>query len=145
MKLFTFYLINFFLAFLSDIILNDLSKRRITDTITALRPYFRNHSILIAALYTSITVLLSILVVSLILYKLLNVTHPTNLKEICYFAILSFCVGFIVDILINKLNIFGSTLKQYYLIAGAGKWGGITVMFSVILSYIIQKYLLPIL
>ena len=145
MKLFTFYLINFFVAFFSDIILNDLSKRHFSEIIRSLRPYFREHSILIAGLYAAITVLLCILVVSLILYKLLNVTHPTNLKEIFYFAILSFCVGFIADILIDKLNIFGSTLKSYYLIAGAGKWGGLAIMFSVVLSYIIQKYLLPIL
>ena len=53
--------------------------------------------------------------------------------------------GFISDIIIDKMNIFGNTLKPFYKLAGSGFWGGLAIAFSVVISYLIQIYLLPIL
>jgi len=70
---------------------------------------------------------------------------PATNNQLLYAVIVSFVLGFVADIVIDNLKIFGSTLDEYYRIAGAGLWGAFAIVMSVIVSYIVQKYLLPIL
>jgi hypothetical protein len=46
-----------------------------------------------------------------------------------------------VDILIEKYKIFGNTLDEYYKDAGAGFWGAVAFIMSIMISYGIQSLL----
>ena len=146
MKLETFILLNFIVGTISDIILNDLSRSNINNKIIkSLEPYFLTKSIIEAGIYAGITVVAVIIPVMYVTKYLFNYKVPTTNKQILYTVIVSFILGFIADILIDKLQIFGSLLDNYYNIAGAGLWGGIAISFSALISYMVQKYLVPIL
>jgi len=146
MKVETFILLNFIVGVISDIILNDFSRSSISNKIIkSLEPYFLTNSIIEAGVYAGITVVAVIIPVIYVTKYLFNYKVPTTNKQILYTVIVSFVLGFIADILIDKLQIFGSLLDNYYNIAGAGLWGGIAISFSALISYILQKYLVPIL
>ena len=49
----------------------------------------------------------------------------------------------IIDIFIEKIDIFGATLHPYYKLAGSGFYGGLAIIFSITISYILQIYLVP--
>ena len=68
----------------------------------------------------------------MIFNKFLPETH----KEYIIFLILTFIVGYIGDIVIYKLNIFPK-LKTYYDVVGKGLWGGLAIVFSVIVAFIL--------
>jgi hypothetical protein len=144
MKLETFILLNFIVGTVSDIILNDLSRSSISNPIIkSLEPYFLTNSIIEAGIYAGITVVAVIIPVIYVTQKIFNYTVPTTSTQLLYTVIVSFILGFVADILIDKLQIFGSSLDNYYKIAGAGLWGAIAISFSALISYILQKYLLP--
>ena len=145
MKTLTFVFINFIVGFISDIILNDLSRKPATllfpsKIIQSLNIYFINKSIIQAAIYAGITVVVILIPTVLLFNMYFNVFEDKILFTGC-----SFIVGYIADIIIDKMNIFGNTLKPFYKLAGSGLWGGLAIAFSVIISYLIQIYLLPIL
>lgn len=145
MKIETFLFINFIIGFVSDIILNDLSRKPLayifpSKIIRSLYPYFINKSIIQAGIYAGLTVLI-ILIPLIYLFNIYFDIFENKLN----FILFSFGVGYIADIIIDKLNIFGKTLRPFYNIAGSGFWGGLAIAFSVSLSYIIQIKLLPIL
>ena len=145
MKTSTFFFINFIVGFISDIILNDLSRKTATllfpsKIIQSLNIYFINKSIIQAAIYAGITVVVILIPTVLLFNMYFNVFENKILFTGC-----SFVVGYIADIIIDKMNIFGDTLKPFYKLAGSGLWGGLAIVFSVIISYLIQIYLLPIL
>ena len=145
MKSSTFFFINFIVGFISDIILNDLSRKPATllfpsKIIQSLNIYFINKSIIQAAIYAGITVVVILIPTVLLFNMYFNVFENKILFTGC-----SFVVGYIADIIIDKMNIFGNTLKPFYKLAGSGLWGGLAIAFSVIISYLIQIYLLPIL
>lgn len=132
MKLITNLILNFFVGFFSDIILNDLSKIKELKNINSLRPYFDNNSITVAGIYAGLTTSFCILI-AVIINKYIKIN---------YFVIV-FLVGYIVDILIEKLKIFNN-LEEYYETVGSGLWGGIAILFSSLISYIIYYYFMPI-
>ena len=137
MKLETFILLNFIVGTISDIILNDLSRSNINNKIIkSLEPYFLTNSIIEAGIYAGITVVAVIIPVMYVTKYLFNYKVPTTNKQILYTVIVSFILGFIADILIDKLQIFGSSLDNYYKIAGAGLWGAIAISFSALISLI---------
>ena len=138
MKIETFLFINFLVGVVSDIILNDLSKVSENPIIKSLKPYFEKHSIIGAGFYAGLTVLITLL--PFIFYGV-----PNNNVELVYALIPAFILGYIADIIIEKLELFGPSLNPYYKEAGAGFYGGFAVGFSVFISYILQKYLLPVL
>jgi len=147
MKLFTFLFINFVVSFISDIVLNDLANPPQpfvfnSEIISSLQPYFKNKSIIIAGLYAGITICLSLLLVCFISKILFRFYVPNNLYELLLFCGLAFPIGFVIDIIIDRLNIFGKSLRPYYKIAGSGFWGAIAFIFSIVISYGIQKYIL---
>ena len=141
----TFLFINFIVGFLADIFLNDLSRKPASQLlpskiIQSLNTYFLNKSIIQAGVYAGLTVVV-VLIPTIILFNLYFDVFENKLL----FTIFSFITGFISDIIIDKLNIFGNTLKPFYKLAGSGLWGGLAIAFSVVISYLIQFYLLPIL
>jgi len=141
----TFLFINFIVGFIADVILNDLSRKPASQLfpskiIQSLNIYFINKSIIQAAIYAGLTVIF-VLIPTIYLFNLYFDIFENKLL----FTIFSFITGFISDIIIDKLNIFGNTLKPFYKLAGSGMWGGLAIAFSVIVSYLIQIYLLPIL
>ena len=145
MKIISFLFINFVVGFLSDIILNDLSRKPLTDLfkskiIQSLNIYFKNKYIIHAAFNAGITVVI-ILIPTILLFTL----YSNIFENKIWFTFFAFIMGFISDIIIDKLNIFGNTLKPFYKLAGSGLLGGLAIAFSVIISYLIQIYLLPIL
>jgi hypothetical protein len=147
MKLLTFILINFIVSFLSDIVLNDISTYNIlnSEIINSLKPYFKNKSIIYSGLLAAITVVIVLVANCLITKYLYGFYNPANLKQLLIYSIIAFPIGFIADIVIDKLNIFGHSLDNYYRVAGVGLWGAIAYLFSILISYIIQKYLVPLL
>lgn len=142
MKLLTFLFINFIVSFLSDIVLNDLST---FNFIPSLKPYFHNKSIIVSAFNAAITVDVALLITIALFYAMFRYWVPTNYELLLYFCVLSFLVGFIIDVFIEKMKIFGNSLDLYYKTFGAGLWGAIAFLFSVLISYFIQKKIVPIL
>ena len=141
-NIYTFLFINFIVGFISDIVLNDLSNSSFINSpiIKSLQPYFKKKLIIEAAFYAGLTVVLSLIPI-LILHKYLLPIF--NIPEILLLIILGFIIGYLVDILIEKIDIFGPSLHQYYKLAGSGFYGGLAIVFSIIVSYILQIYLLP--
>jgi len=132
MKLITTLFINFWIGFISDIILNDLSKIKNLKYFNSLDIYFNNHYISIAALYAGLTTMICVLITILLnKYLLMN------------YYILSFFVGYFADIIIEKYKIF-SHLEDYYKSVGSGFWGGVAILFSTLISSLINNILGPI-
>lgn len=141
MKLSTFLFINFIVSFFSDIVLNDLSK----SVIPSLKPYFHNQSIILSAIYAGITIEIALFITIGCFYLLFHSFVPNTLKMLSFFCIIAFIVGYIADIFIDKMHIFGNRLDEYYKKLGAGFWGATAFLFSILISYFIQKEILPIL
>ena len=125
-------ILNFFVGFISDIILNDLSKIRNLTYINSLRPYFDNKSITMAGIYAGLTTSFCIFL-SVIISKYIKINY----------YVIVFLVGYLVDIYIEKFRIF-SNLEEYYNTVGSGIWGGFAILFSSLISYVIYYYFLPI-
>tara|TARA_Y100001958_G_C21126049_1_gene468765 strand:- start:478 stop:915 length:438 start_codon:yes stop_codon:yes gene_type:complete len=129
-----FLLLNFIIGFYSDILINILTKNNISY-LKSLKPYFNNKSVLKAALYAGITVLIIVYIIMKIYDYYYDKELPESKKEYLIYLLLTFIVGFISDIIINRINLFPK-LKTYYKNVGEGLWGGIAILFSVILSLI---------
>lgn len=117
-------IINFVIGFISDIVLNVLSRYKVTQILSSLLPYFKENGILKSAILAGITTYISA-------YITLNIFGQSIIG--------AFVVGYILDIVIDKYNIFGDSLKPYYKTAGSGLWGGIAIMFAMIISLFIIK------
>ena len=123
MNIVTFLFINFIVGFIADIILNDLSRKPASQVfpskiIQSLNIYFINKSIIQAAIYAGLTVIF-VLIPTIYLFNL----YFDIFENTLLFSIFSFITGFISDIIIDKLNIFGNTLKPFYKLAGSGYQG----------------------
>ena len=122
---------------MSDIVLNDLSTN--FNMIKSLQTYFHKQSIIKSAFDAGITVIFALVINMLCSYFLFGFIIPNNFKNLIYFCILAFLIGYTIDILIYKLKIFGNRLNEYYKKLGAGFWGAMAFEFSIIISYFIQK------
>ena len=148
MKPATFIFIVFVVSVMADITLNDLSRKPLSKHITspiilALRPYFKEKSILVAGVYAGVTVVLA-LFVSMYVSKYLQKTFiPRNWKELALFMVISFPIGYIFDVLIAKFDLFGDSLQPYYKATAPGLWGAIAFEVAILVGFIIHKYLLP--
>ena len=145
MKLTLFIFLNFCVAFISDVILRFLSTQNINPIITSLKPYFKNKSIMYAGFLAGLTIVSALLISLSVSYLCFGFLIPSSYNEMIYFLLISFILGYIIDYLIYKWQLFGESLNQYYQLAGAGFWGALAFLFSVIISYIllylIDKYL----
>ena len=147
MKAILFIIIVFIVSALSDILLNLLSRNPLTKEynlkiILSLKPYFKNKSMIQSAVYAGITIVVALLINILISKNLLGFYIPRNNTELIKFIGIAFPLGYAIDIIIDKLKIFGSSLDLYYKAAGAGLWGALAFVFSIIISYTIQHILL---
>ena len=145
MEVIIFIIINFIVSALSDISLNLLTRNSLTKDynlkiILSLRPYFKNKSMVKCAVYAAITIVIALLINILISKNLLGFYIPHNITELIKFVCIAFPVGYAIDIIIDKLKIFGNDLDLYYKVAGACLWGALAFVFSIIISYLIQNY-----
>lgn len=138
-----FLIFNALVGFFSDIILNIMAKHDIYKPISTLRPYFQNKTTFQAAFYALLTVVIIVGIIMKIFQLFYNKYLPETKQEYIIYFILTLIVGFIGDIVIFKLNIFPK-LKTYYRVVGKGLWGGLAILFSVIVSllglYIIKNH-----
>ena len=137
-----FIFINFIVSFISDIVLNDMANKKLnflnSKIIDSLKIYFENKSIIVSGIYAGITIIVSLIIVTLFSKLFYNFYLPNNIQKLFKFNILAFILGYIIDILIDKLDIFGKSLHKYYDIAGSGFWGAVAFIFSINISYIIN-------
>ena len=139
MNPFLFLFTNFEVAFVSDIVLNDLSTR--SKIFYSLRPYFYKQSIVKCGLAAGITVVAALLPTMFAFYLATGTFVPHNSTTLLQFSLLAFILGVILDIFICKMKIFGNRLDDFYKEYGAGFLGGAAFVFSVVISYFIQKNL----
>ena len=144
MEVIIFIIINFIVSALSDVSLNLLTRNSLTKDynlkiILSLKPYFKNKSMIKCAVYAGITIVIALLINMLISKKMLGFYIPHNNTELIQFIGLAFPLGYAIDIIIDKLKIFGNDLDLYYKVAGAGLWGALAFVFSIIISYLIQN------
>ena len=136
-----FFIRQYIMYFISDIILNDLSTNY--NIVSSLKPYFRNESILISAFNAGITIEFGLLVTIFIYFILFHKVLPKTSVTFIYFCVIAFVVGYITDYFIYKWHIFGNRLDAYYKELGYGFWGATAFLFSIISSYFIQIKILP--
>lgn len=132
-----FMFLNFAISFMSDIMLNILSTN--FNIVKSLQPYFYKQSIIKCAFDAGLTVLFALVINMFFSYMLFGFVVPNNVTNLIQFCMLAFLIGYILDILIYKFKIFGDRLNVYYKTLGAGFWGGLAFVFSIVISYFIQK------
>lgn len=131
-----FILANFIVAACSDVVLNYLSRISVAPkSIRALGDYFRVYNPLYAAFNAGITVVIVLLITMGLSYVLMDILYPQTRRELFRFVVLAFLLGFIADVIIDHYRLFGTTLNKFYRIAGAGFWGAMAFVFSIIISY----------
>lgn len=145
-----FFLSNFVVSFISDIILNDLTNKRFENNkylkrISTLKPYFIDKLITISGIYAALTITIALIPVSFTTHYILNFLYPKNTEELIKYCLIAFVYGYIIDIIIDELKIFGTKLDEYYEEFGRGFWGAVAFIVSIIASYILNNYLIPVL
>jgi len=103
----------------------------------SLKPYFKNKSIIQSAIYAGITIIIALLINMVITKNIFGFCVPRNNIELLKFICIAFPLGYIIDIMIDKFKIFGKSLDLYYKVAGAGLWGALAFVFSIIISYLL--------
>jgi hypothetical protein len=142
-------LLNFFIGFISDLILNYLSRQKYAPaSIKVLEVYFKRKEIkteplrtIITAVNAGLTIAICLVIIMLISYLIFGFAFPVRLNQLFKYIILAFVVGYAADVIIYKLHIFGDTLDPYYKLVGAGLWGALAFIFSIVLSYFLNFYL----
>lgn len=130
-----FLIFNALIGFFSDVVINILTHMNLSF-LNSLKPYFQNKSVFKAAFYASITVLIIVVFIMELFDLFYDKYLPETKNEYIVFIILTFIIGYISDIIINRINIF-PRLKEYYKDVGDGLWGGLAIVFSVIISLIL--------
>jgi hypothetical protein len=92
-----------------------------------------------SAIYAGLTIIVALLINILISKNIFGFYVPRNNNELIKFISIAFPLGYVIDIIIDKFKIFGNELDLYYKVAGAGLWGAIAFVFSIIISYLIQN------
>lgn len=138
-----FIIINFCVAYVSDNVLNDLSKYSKIKAFTSLSSYFKKKSIVGAGIYAGLTVAVATIIL-MILYKIVFNTYLPNTKShhlfsstfMVYFIffIVAYFIGYALDVLIYRMNVFDD-LQPFYTEVGAGNGGALSFLFSLILSF----------
>lgn len=138
-----FIIINFCVAYVSDNVLNDLSKYSKIKAFTSLSPYFKKKSIVGAGIYAGLTVAAATIIL-MTLYKIIfntylpntNLHHLFSSTFIVYFIffILAYFIGYALDVFIYRMNVFDD-LEPFYSEVGAGNGGALSFIFSLTLSF----------
>jgi len=140
-SLFVFVFLDFSIACFADIVLNDLSTT--FGYIPSLQTYFHNQSILTCAVAAGITVVAALLPTMVLSRRLFGFFVPRTASELVPFSSLAFCIGYLADVFIERQRVFGSRLDAYYRSIGAGTWGAIAFVFSIVVTFVVQTIVLP--
>lgn len=142
-----YVIINFCVAYVSDNILNDLSKYSKIKAFTSLSPYFKKNSIVGAGIYAGLTVAIATIIL-MILYNIIFNTYLPNSSSFKYFSstfmvyfiffILAYFIGYGLDVFIYRMNIFDN-LQPFYNEVGAGNGGALSFIFSLVVSFVLLK------
>ena len=140
-----FILANFMVSAVSDIFLNYLSHVNsvyIPKPILALKSYFKHYDdAILTAIYAGLTVIAA-LILTMFLSKLIwGFATPVTIPKLLRFLSLAIPLGYIADVFIYKYKVFGVTLDAYYKAAGAGFYGAMAFVFSIVFSYIWNKFI----
>ena len=130
-----FIIINFCVSYVSDNVLNDLSKYTHVKAFTSLAPYFKNKPIVLAGIYAGITVAFATILLLLFTRQFLNTYLPTTNSEFAVTILLAYVIGYLLDVFIYKMNIFDN-LEPFYNTVGAGNGGALSFIFSLVVSFI---------
>ena len=144
-NVFTFIFINFIVSFVADIILNDLSKLTQYKSFASLAPYFKDKHIVEAGVYAGLTIVVAVVCLMMLSSIILGYYIPQSNYQLAQYCCLAYTLGYIIDVLIEKLSVFGASLDEFYETVGSGHSGALAFIFSIIISYFLQKNLLPIL
>lgn len=132
-----FVIVNFIVAFISDIVLN------LSGFVQSLQPYFQDKTVLESATYAGLTILIALLITMVFSSALFGFTVPNSNSKLVKYCVLAFILGYIMDIIINRMHIFGDSLDLYYATLGEGFWGAAAFLFSIVISYVFMKNILP--
>ena len=142
-----FIIINFCVAYVSDNILNDLSKYSKVKAFNSLSPYFKTKSTVGAGIYAGLTVAVATTLL-MILYNMIFNTYLPNTNSFQYtfstfvvyfiFFILAYFIGYALDVFIHRMNIFDN-LQPFYNEVGAGNGGALSFLFSLAVSFALLK------
>jgi hypothetical protein len=129
-----FIIINFFVSYVSDNVLNDLSKYTPYKAFTSLAPYFKNKSIVVAGIYAGLTVVFATILLLLFNRLFLNTYLPESRSEFIITIFAAYVIGYALDVFIYKMNIFDD-LQLFYKTVGAGNGGALSFIFSLVISF----------
>ncbi len=142
-----FIIINFCVAYVSDNVLNDLSKYSKVKAFKSLSPYFKKNSIVGAGIYAGLTVGVATTIL-MILYKVVFNTYlpytnshqllSTTFMVYFIFFILAYFIGYAMDVFIYRMNVFDN-LQSFYKEVGAGNGGALSFLFSLVVSFVVMK------
>lgn len=138
-----FIIINFCVAYVSDNVLNDLSKYSKIKAFKSLSPYFKKKSIVGAGIYAGLTIAVATILL-IILYNAIFNSYLPNTSSFKFssstfmayfiFFIIAYFIGYALDVFIYKMNIFDN-LQTFYKEVGAGNGGAVSFIFSLTLSF----------
>ena len=129
-----FILINFCVAYVSDNVLNDLSKYSKIKAFSSLSSYFKNKSIVVAGVYAGLTVAIATIALMFLYRMIFNEYFPSALSTYVVFFIIAYAIGYALDVFIYKMNIFNN-LQPFYNEVGAGNGGALSFLFSLTVSF----------
>lgn len=140
LQLIAFLTTGFLVGAVSDIVLNDLSTfKQSGEIITSLRSYFEKRTILFASFSAAMTILVAMILVSIVFSIITGSFYPRTLMEFIIYCAIGYPLGYLMDVLIYKMKVFGTDLDPYYEIAGAGHWGALSLMFAVVPSFLVTQ------
>jgi hypothetical protein len=122
-------------SYVSDNVLNDLSKYTPYKAFTSLAPYFKNKSIVVAGIYAGITVAFATTLLLLFTRFFLNTYLPVTNSDFALTILIAYIIGYALDVFIYKMNLFDN-LEPFYKIVGAGNGGALSFLFSLVISFI---------
>jgi hypothetical protein len=121
-------------SYVSDNVLNDLSKYTPYKAFTSLAPYFKNKSIVVAGIYAGLTVVFATILLLLFNRLFLNTYLPNSRSEFIITIFAAYVIGYALDVFIYKMNIFDD-LQLFYKTVGAGNGGALSFIFSLVISF----------
>jgi hypothetical protein len=130
-----FIIINFCVSYVSDNVLNDLSKYTHIKEFTSLAPYFKSKPIVVAGIYAGITISLATILLLIFTQQFFNTYLPTTNLEFAATILIAYVIGYGLDVFIYKMNIFDN-LQLFYKTVGAGNSGALSFVLSIIISFI---------
>jgi hypothetical protein len=133
--MYSFVLLNFLVAFVSDLVLNGMSRSSYSPAaVQALRLYF-GQKIFVPAVLAGVTVVTVLLFTMALSWLVFHFTAPKNTRQLGLFLLLAAPLGYLADILIYRGQVFGTSLNPFYKIAGAGFWGAAAFLVAIVVSY----------